>query len=51
VRFTLNNQHQLDSPLAPRKEFHVVKDAGHFALFMRPDRFLSELEAVLGPMK
>lgn len=33
---------------APRKEFVEIPDAGHFALFTRPDAFLDALSAHLG---
>lgn len=36
---------------APSKKFLTVKDAGHFAVFTRPDAFLEQLEAVLGSIK
>lgn len=36
---------------APKKEFVLIPDAGHFALFTRPDAFLDALTARLGSAK
>ena len=36
---------------APKKQFLEVRDAGHFALFTRPDAFLDELTTVLSLAK
>lgn len=35
---------------APRKAFVAVEGAGHFAVFMKPDVFLSEMTTLLSPI-
>jgi hypothetical protein len=35
---------------APAKELALIKDAGHFAAFTRPDRFLTELLTRVRPL-
>jgi pimeloyl-ACP methyl ester carboxylesterase len=35
---------------APRKEFVTIPDAGHFALFMKADAFLTELVRLVSPL-
>ena len=40
----------LESIKAPRKEFVLIKDGGHFAVFMRSDQFLQELVAGVRPL-
>jgi pimeloyl-ACP methyl ester carboxylesterase len=35
---------------APTKELALIKDAGHFAVFTQPDRFLAELLAQVRPL-
>jgi len=35
---------------APRKEFVTIPDAGHFALFMKSDAFLTELVRLVSPL-
>jgi hypothetical protein len=39
---TLTTEYYADLD-APNKELALIKDAGHFAAFTRPDRFLTEL--------
>jgi pimeloyl-ACP methyl ester carboxylesterase len=40
----------VDSIRAPRKEFVVIEGGGHFAVFMKPDAFLSELRSRVLPL-
>jgi pimeloyl-ACP methyl ester carboxylesterase len=35
---------------APTKELVLIKDAGHFAAFTQPDRFLTELRTRVRPL-
>jgi pimeloyl-ACP methyl ester carboxylesterase len=35
---------------APAKELTLIKDAGHFAAFTQPDRFLTELLSRVRPL-
>jgi len=35
---------------APTKELALIKDAGHFAAFTQPERFLTELLAQVRPL-
>jgi pimeloyl-ACP methyl ester carboxylesterase len=39
-----------DEVEAPTKELALIADAGHFAAFTRPDRFLNELLARVRPL-
>lgn len=43
-------KHYLESIEAPRKEFIPIPDAGHFAVFMRPNEFLAELLKHVAPL-
>jgi pimeloyl-ACP methyl ester carboxylesterase len=35
---------------APAKELALIEDAGHFAAFTQPDRFLTELRTRVRPL-
>jgi hypothetical protein len=35
---------------APRKGLALIEDAGHFAAFTQPDRFLTELRTRVHPL-
>jgi pimeloyl-ACP methyl ester carboxylesterase len=39
----------LEAIKAPRKEFVIIEGGGHFAVFMRSERFLQELVKLVGP--
>lgn len=43
-------KHYLESIEAPHKEFLSIPDAGHFAVFMRPNQFLAELLKHVAPL-
>lgn len=43
-------RHYLESIEAPHKEFIPIPDAGHFAVFMRPNQFLAELLKHVAPL-